>query len=184
MSRMYGHLVTLIGCIVSSVAFCFLPYFVVLDTSFQFTGLQLVNLGPQIPLPHYYTIQAAGIGNIQGVLQNDQSVDLLLVLIIVMVLLALGGLWWSGMRRSPAKGMALGIIAVIILAFLFALCSFSRDVAAGFDFMDAHANTLSGVVRGSFGIGVLGVWLGMLIALIGSVITLRSVDHPEGYTGD
>lgn len=177
MSRMYGHLVTLIGCIVSCLAFCFLPYLVVSGTSFQFTGLQLVNSGSQIPLPHYYTIQSASTGNIQGVLQNDQSVDLLLVMIIVMGLLAIGGLWWSGMRRSPAKGLALGIIATIILAFLFALCSFTRYVAAGFDFMDAHANTLSGIVRGSFGVGVLGVWLGMLVVLIGSVITLRSEDN-------
>lgn len=53
-----------------------------------------------------------------------------------------------------------------------------------FDFIDAHANTLSGIVLGSPGIGVLGVWLGMLIALIGSVIMLRSDGHSEGYIGD
>jgi len=56
MSRRQAHLVTLIGCMISLVSFCFLPYLVVPFSSFSFTGLQLVILEDRIPLPNYVVI--------------------------------------------------------------------------------------------------------------------------------
>jgi len=169
MARILGRLVTLGGCLLFIASFCFLPYLVVPYTSFTFTGFQLLFLGPQIPLPHYFVVE-----NIPGVLQNNSFVWQLMVLLVLMVLFAVAGLWPN---QRLAQGMAWGVIIGVGLTFLFSLCNLANNLAAGFNFMDAHANTLSGVVHGSlWTMGLLGIWLGLILAFIGSVITLRSRD--------
>jgi hypothetical protein len=178
MFRILGRLVTIVGCMISLVSFCFLPYLVVPYTSFTFTGLQLVNLGSQIPLPHYFVLQIRSpvVQNIPGVLQNDPFVQRLLVLVVLMGLSAVGNLW---ARRGWNELMAWVIIVGASITFPFALYSLTSNVAAGFDFMDARANTLSGIVHGSlFTVGFLGVLLGVIVAFIGGVMTLRSKDDP------
>ena len=169
MARILGPLVTFCGCLLFIVSFCFLPYLVVPYSSFTFTGFQLLFLGPHIPLPHYFVVE-----NIPGVLQNDSFVWRLMVLLVLMVLLAVAGLWPN---QRLAKGTAWGVVIGVSLTFLFSLCDLASNFAVGFDAMDAHATTLSGVVHGSLLTGgLLGIWLGMIIAFIGSVITLRSPD--------
>jgi NADH:ubiquinone oxidoreductase subunit 5 (subunit L)/multisubunit Na+/H+ antiporter MnhA subunit len=136
----------------------------------------LLFLGSQIPLPHYFVLQITHpvVENIPGVLQNDSFVWRLMVLLVLMVLFAVAGLWPN---QRLSKGMAWGVIIGVGLTLLFSLCNLASNLAAGFDTMDARANTLSGVVHGSLlTIGLLGLWLGMIIAFIGSVITLRSRD--------
>ena len=158
---------------ISLISFCTLPYLVAPYTSFAFTGLQLINSGSQIPLPNYYAVQIRFpvVENIPGVLQNDQFAWVLLVLIVLMAFSAVVGLWF---RRNGLELIALWIITGASLTLLFSLCSLTSNVAAGFDSIDAHANTLSGIVHGSlFTVGFLGVLVGVIVAFIGSVVTLR-----------
>jgi hypothetical protein len=176
MARILGRLVTLCGCLLFIASFCFLPYLVVPYTSFTFTGFQLLFLGPHIPLSHYFLLQITHptVENVPGVLQNDAFVWRLLVLLVLLAFLALAGLWPN---QRLAKGTAWGNIIGVGLTFFFSLCNLVSNLAAGFDVMDARANAFSGIVRGSLlTIGLLGIWLGMIIVFIGSVITLRSPD--------
>ena len=169
MARILGRLVTVCGCLLFIVAFCFFPYLVVPYSSYSFTGLQLVFSGPQIPLPHYFVVE-----NIPVVLQNNSPVWQLMVLLVLVVLCAMAGLWPN---RRLAQVMAWTVIIGVVLTLLFSLCNFTSNFAEGYDFIDAHMNTMMGNVYSSlFTIGLLGIWLGLILALIGSVIMLRSRD--------
>src|SRR5579884_2006449 len=143
MLRIQGYLVTIFGCMISLVSFCFLPYLVVPHTSFTFTGLQLLFLGPRIPLPHYFSLQITYpvVENIPGVLQNDSFVWMLVMQFALM------GIFTAAQRWD--KGFAWGNIVEVGLTFFFSLCSLASNVAAGFDFLNARTITLSGVVHGS-----------------------------------
>ena len=73
--------------------------------------------------------------------------------------------------------MAWTVIIGVVLTLLFSLCNLTSNFAEGYDFIDAHMNTMMGNVYGSlFTTGLLGIWLGLILALIGSVIMLRSRD--------
>jgi len=162
MARMVGRLVTLGGCLLFMASFCLLPYLVVPSTSFSFTGFQLLFLGPQIPLPRYSP----------GVLQNNAFVWQFLVLLVLLGLVAVAGLWPD---QRLAQVTAWTVIIGVGLTLLFSLCNLSSNLAAGYDIIDARLNAQQ--THGSlWTMGLLGIWLGLILALIGSVITLRSLD--------
>ena len=162
MARMLGRLVTLCGCLLFMASFCFLPYLVVPYTSFSFTGFQLLFLGPQIPLPQYSP----------GVLQNNAFVWQFMVLLVLLVLVAVAGLWPD---QRLAQVTAWTVIIGVGLTLFFSLCNLASNLVAGYDFANAHIDAQQ--AHGPEGaMGLLGIWLGLILALIGSVITLQSRD--------
>src|SRR5690242_5403470 len=97
MSRRQAHLVTLIGCMISLVSFCFLPYLVVPFSSFSFTGLQLLMLGDPSPL------------------SNDEwnvgyPLGLQLLLVILLLLGAIREVFLTRRTKRAGHGYAKGIM--------------------------------------------------------------------------
>ena len=171
MSRRQAHLVTLIGCMISLVSFCFLPYLVVPFSSFSFTGLQLVILEDRIPLPNYVVIVGYPLE-----LQNIPFIWAQLLLVILMLLGAIRDVFLTRRTERAGHGYAKGIIIVASLTLFLLLCSCTNTVLN-------KENPLSGVTYGSiFTPGFWGLLLGMMVALIGSMIALRAKNR-KGVMG-
>lgn len=167
MSRLWSNLTTMVGCVIALVSFCFLPYLEVPSTPFAFTGWQLVNSGSEISLPGYFVYSG-----VQAVLRN---VPLLWapLLLVLLLLLAAGGNSVLPQRdelAAPRRGCV--VVALASLAFTCLLCIWARGAASAFDFMSAHGNTLRGLISGDPASGLWGFVLGIVVALIGSLITL------------
>ena len=174
MSRMRGHLVTIVGCLISLVSFCLLPYVAVGDgpAAAAVTGLQLVTSGSLIPLP-----TPPGSNPPQFWLQNLPFIFIWvpLVLVVLLLLAAVGDLLLTRQGESVRKGITRGFLVVASLTLCCSLSSFVSNAAGGFDMMSAHGNTISGISRGSLLTpGFLGLLVGLVLALIGTIMTLRA----------
>jgi hypothetical protein len=166
------------GCFISLISFCLLPYLVGTEPSFAFTGLQLVTLGSPILLPpdsKVYNFPPQPPPELQ--LVNIPFIWVLLLLVVLLLLAAVGDMLLTLTDESVRRGITRGILIAASLAFCFSLCSFGYNaVLNGF--------TLIGrlpVIRGSlFSPGFLGLLVGLLIAFIGAMMTLRTKrSHPK-----
>jgi hypothetical protein len=178
MSRVQGHLVTIVGCLISLASFCLLPYLAIADAAY--TGLQLVTSGSLIPVP----FPPAPNGHPPHFwLQNLPPIFtwVPLLLVVLLLLAAVGDLLITRHSESVRKGITRGILVVATLTLCCSLSSCISNLA-DFDSMSAHGDTIMGIGRGSLvtpGFG--GLVLGLVVALIGSMMTLRAKrKHKKG----
>jgi hypothetical protein len=115
------------------------------------------------------------MANIPAVLQNIPFIWVPPFLVALLLPAAVGDVLLTRRGEPARQGLTRRILIVASLTLFFSLCSCTRNALAGFSPISAHGNTLSGFLWGSlFTPGFLGFLVGMIVALIGSMITLRS----------
>ncbi len=104
-------------------------------------------------------------------------------MVVLLLLAAVMDMWLSRQGEPTRKAITRGVLIVASLTFCFSLCSFAWSFVLGFNPVGAHGNTIAegGIdVRGSLvtpGFG--GLVLGLVVALIGSMMTLRAKRKQE-----
>jgi hypothetical protein len=165
MSRVQGYLITMTGCLLALVAFCFLPYLTTSTTEgsqVTFTGWQLLTSGSQILLPDH------------ELLQNVPNLWVIPAL-SVLVLLATCIAFWQDRTFQHADQPQRGCVPAIALTlglmlFLF-LCSWTNVAGPGWPSHTMPRNATIGVLVPWDYDGLL---VSMVIALLGSVIAWRA----------
>jgi hypothetical protein len=135
---------------------------VVPSSSFSFTGLQLVILGDPIPLPNYEMIVGYPL-----VLRNIAFIWAQLLLVILLLLGAIRDVFLTRRTERAGHGYAKGIMIVASLTLCLLLCSCTNTVLS-------KDNPLRLIHGSIFTPGFWGLLLGMMVALIGSMIALRA----------
>lgn len=177
MSHIRGHLVTIGGCVISLASFCLLPYLVRTEPSVAFTGWQLVTLGSSIflpPDPKVYNLPPAPPPGLE--LVNIPFIGVQLLLVVLLLFVAVGDLLrtllLTFVDEPVRKGITRGILIVFSLTLCFSLCSGGYYAAV---FMYGPIGRGRTIIQGSLLTpGFLGLLVGLLVALIGSMMTLRA----------
>lgn len=168
------------GCLIALVSFCLLPYLMVPGSSLAFTGWELVTLGRYIYLPPDPNVSGSPTG---WTLLNIPFIGVSLLLVVLLLLAAVGDLVLTWTTEPARRRITRGVRIVASLTLCFSLCSGGYYAAVAGCCVASHGDHAQPFQGSLLTPGFLGFVVGLVVALIGTIMTLRAKTIEQAAPG-